>query len=170
MTILTQTLSETAMINLSVMQKKARKEFLDFYVESTTPTERSSKLDEKNFLKYDHIFLPWLKQEKVLFKLNYLDTANPDADKALQAYHDAINDYYCKYFMNSIIKPFNMNIDDYITRMNEYAELLQYIYRPHQLKDANPSELTGRNLNRSMSPTFMQPFMMICQQHIKPIS
>jgi hypothetical protein len=35
-----------------------------------------------------------------------------------------------KYFTNSIIKPFNMSIDDYITRMNEYAELLQYLPPP----------------------------------------
>ena len=153
MTILTQTLKEIAMLNLSVMQKKARKEFLGFYLESTSAKERSPELEEKSFLRYDNIFLPWLKEEKVLFKLNYLDTANPDADEALQAYHDAINDYengifyHCgqmlwkdstiayrkhyKYFTNSIIKPFNMSIDDYITRMNEYApELLQYLPPP----------------------------------------
>jgi hypothetical protein len=58
MTILTQTLKEIAMLNLSVMQKKARKEFLGFYLESTSAKERSPELEEKSFLRYDNIFLP----------------------------------------------------------------------------------------------------------------
>jgi hypothetical protein len=155
MTILMQTLKETVMLNLVYAQKKARKEFLDFDLASTTAKERSIELeDENSFLKYDRIFLPWLKDKNVLFKLTYLNTANLEADEALQeAYHNAIDDYengifyhcgqmawkdstmaYCnhyKYFTTSIIKPFNMSIDDYITRMNEYApELLQYLPPP----------------------------------------
>jgi hypothetical protein len=124
-----------------------------FHLASTTAKERSIELeDEKSFLKYDRKFLPWLKEKKVLFKLNYLDTANLEADEALQAYHNAIDDYengifyncgqmawkdstmayhkHYKYFTTSITKPFNMSIDDYITRMNEYNELLQYLLPP----------------------------------------
>jgi hypothetical protein len=153
MTILTQTLKETVMLNLVVAQKRARREFLDFYLASTTERERSAELDdEKSFLRFDYIFLPWLRDKRVLFKLNYLSTANPDVDEALQAYHNAIDDYergifyYCsqmawkdstmayrnhhKYFTNSIVKPFNMSVDDYVTRMNEYAELLLYLPPP----------------------------------------
>ena len=155
MSTLTQTFMETAMFNMSqTMQKKARKEFLDFYKEScTNPRERPSEEDEARLLKNDYDFLPWLKQEKVLFKLDYLDTASLEADAALkQAYHHAIDDYengvfyYCgqmlwtestktfhqhhKYFMGDIVKPFNMNIVEYTTRMNEYTELLQYLPPP----------------------------------------
>ena len=153
MTILNQTLKEPAMLNLVTCEKRARKEFLDFYVTSTTERERSSVLDdERSFLRHEYIFLPWLKDNKVLFKLNYLSTANPEADKALQAYHNAIDDYekgiffYCnqmawtdstmahrnhyKYYTNSIVKPFNMNVDDYVTRMNKYSELLTYLPPP----------------------------------------
>ena len=153
MTILNQTLGEPAMLDLVRCEKRARKEFLEFYLAETTERERSPVLkDEAIFLRFDYVFLPWLKDIKVLFKLNYLSTANPDAAEALQAYHNAINDYkkgnffyvsqmawkdstmahrsHHKYFKNSIVKPFNMNVEDYITRMNEYAELLTYLPPP----------------------------------------
>ena len=158
MTILNQTLSETAMLNLSVAQKKARKEFLELYLAETTVRERTPQVnDEVTFIKQNDIFLPWLEETRVLFKLGYLDTANPDVDAALQAYHNAINDFergifyyvgqmawkdstmayrnHLKYYTNSIVKPFNMSIDDYITRMNEYAELLQYLPPPSKRGD-----------------------------------
>ena len=153
MAILNQTLGEPAMLDLIRCQKRARKEFLEFYLAETTERERSPVLkDEANFLRFDYVFLPWLEDIKVLFKLNYLSTANPDAAEALQAYHNAIDDYergiffyvsqmawknstmahrnHHKYFKNSIVKPFNMNVEDYITRMNEYAELLTYLPPP----------------------------------------
>ena len=156
--ILNQTLGEQAMLDLVRCQKRARKEVLDFYLEETTERERSSVLkDEDDFLRHDYIFLPWLGDAKVLFKLNYLSTANPDEAETLKAYQNAVEDYergiffyvsqmawknstmahrnHHKYFRNSIVKPFNMSIEDYIARMSEYAELLTYLPPPSRKGD-----------------------------------
>jgi hypothetical protein len=169
MEIITQTFEEVALINFAVTQKKARKEFLDFYKESCNPREKPSDKDDAMLGKYDSYFLPWLKQEKVLFKLEYLDTASQDADATLKAYHNAINDYengifyymgrilwtesttsyrqHRKYFTNSIIKPYNMPIVEYDARMNEYAELLQYLPPPSK-KNGKSGKAEWSKLNQ----------------------
>ena len=72
MAILNQTLGEPAMLDLIRCQKRARKEFLEFYLAETTERERSTVLkDEASFLRFDYVFLPWLEDIKKLFKLNY---------------------------------------------------------------------------------------------------